>query len=680
MIGAASRRTAGRARGFAAAAAVGVVLLAGRAAAEPALDLGPAREVLAALEKRDYAKAKSLAAELKDPLQKKSLEWRLAQMREMPYGFAELSAIHRAAQGWPALARIADRVEDVIGTSDPDDAVIAWFLAQPPRGVKGWIALIESLARAGKPDEAAAAARRAWTTYAMPAAEEPGFLRRYGKHIGPDEDRLRLQLLLRARRTAQAQALWERAVLPAEEKAAAAQRIVMQGRGKPADELEPLIARLPEAIRDAPDFRFDRLSWHRRAERYETAAKLLDGWSDEEDDGRRWRIEGTRIVRELVDEGKAELAYRAAAAFHNASGETWATMEFLAGWIALRKLEKPADALPHFRRLFERSGAAISKARGAYWAARAAAAAGDRDAERRWLVEAAGFPHVFYGQLAVAALGRDRLTLPADLHVDESARRRVAEEEIARAAALFAALDDHALAHMLLLHLAMQAGEPERWAAVADHAANGAKRREVAVRAARRAAIRSVPLFALGYPTIELPAESKVEPAFAFAIIRQESEFYMAAVSSSGARGLMQLMPATARETARQVKLRYDVARLTSDEAYNLRLGTEFLQRLVTRFGGLYPLAAAAYNAGPGNLNKWLAKYGDPRSGKVDLIDWMESIPFEETRNYVQRVMENLAVYRHRAGLRSLAKVPGAIWRPPDGDALKVEPEPPPEP
>jgi soluble lytic murein transglycosylase len=142
----------------------------------------------------------------------------------------------------------------------------------------------------------------------------------------------------------------------------------------------------------------------------------------------------------------------------------------------------------------------------------------------------------------------------------------------------------------------------------------------------------------------------------------------------------MQLMPATARQQAQRLKLRFDLAKLTEDEAYNLRLGTFFLGNLVARYGGLYPLAAAAYNAGPGNLNKWLARYGDPRNGTVDLLDWMESIPFEETRNYVQRVLENLAIYRHRAGLKSLAVQPGALWRPPEGDALKPAPESPPEP
>src|SRR5262249_22550470 len=163
-------------------------------------------------------------------------------------------------------------------------------------------------------------------------------------------------------------------------------------------------------------------------------------------------------------------------------------------------------------------------------------------------------------------------------------------------------------------------------------------------------------------------------------IIRQESEFYSAAVSPAGARGLMQLMPATARQTAQRLKLRYDLEKLTADESYNLRLGTQFLQQLVERYDGLYPLAAAAYNGGPGNVTKWLSRYGDPREGKVDLVDWIESIPFEETRNYVHRVLENLAIYRHRAGLKSLAPQPGALWRSLPADALKLPPVTPPEP
>lgn len=666
------------------AVAAGLLALtaAGGALAQTAQDdLAPAKDVLAALEKKDYAKARALADALKDPLQRKALRWRFAQMKEIPYAFAELAEIYRSVKDWPGAPRIAERADETIGNGDTAEAILAWFKESPPRGAKGWSTYIATLARAGREAEARDAAKRAWVALLMAAPEEIAFQRRFGKFIAPEDDRARILALLRARRTAQAQALWERATLPAEDKAAIALRVAMQTRAAAPHEIEPAIAKLPESIREDSDFRFDELSWNQRGERFEAAGKLLERPALEESDSRRWRVAGSRIVRELVDAGSHDAAYRAAAGLAAAAGgETWATMEFLAGWIALRKRGKPADALAHFARLYEKSGAAITRGRGAYWAARAAAGAGDTEAERRWLIQAAGYPHVFYGQLAAAALGRERLALPADMFVPEAARKAVADDERARAGMLFAALGDEESAYLLLSHLAMDADTPERWAAVADFAANGAKRREVAVRAARRASVRGVPLYGPGFPTLDLPAESKVEPHFALAIVRQESEFHVAARSSAGARGLMQLMPATAREQARRLKLRFDLGRLTTDESYNLRLGTDFLGDLVARYGGLYPLAAAAYNAGPGNLNKWLARYGDPRRGNVDLVDWIESIPFEETRNYVHRVLENLAIYRHRAGLKSLAAQPGALWRPHEGDALKPAPELPPEP
>jgi soluble lytic murein transglycosylase len=660
--------------------AAAIAVASAPARAEAPADLKPARDVLAALEKKDYTKARALLAEIKDPLQGKALRWRLAQMKEVSFNFAELTEIYRSVKDWPQSSRIADRADEAIGNGDTTEAVLAWFKDSPPRGVKGWSAYIAALARSGKETEARDAARRAWTTLLMSANDESAFQRRFAKYLSPEDDRLRIFRLLRERKTAQAQTLWARAILPAEDKAAVALRIVMQGRSAAPAEIEAQVAKLPEAIRDEVDFRFDQMSWNRRGERYEAAGTLLEKGGLEEGDTRRWRIEGSRVVRELVDAGKADAAYRAAVGLAGATGETWATMEFLAGWIALRKLAKPAEALPHFTRLYEKSGAAITRGRGAYWAARATSALGDKEAAQRWLIHAAGFPHVFYGQLAIAELGRDRLALPADAVVPDTARAALAEEEIARAATFFAELGEPESAHALLLDLAMEANEPARWATVADFAANGVKRREVAVRAARRAAVKSVPMFEIGFPKLDLPADSKVEAAFALAIIRQESEFYLGAVSPVGARGLMQLMPATARQTAQRLKVRYDLAKLTADESYNLRLGTEFLAGLVGRYGGLYPLAAAAYNGGPGNVGKWIARYGDPRDGKVDLVDWIEQIPFEETRNYVQRVLENLAVYRHRAGQKSLASQPGALWRPLDGEALKLAPEAPAEP
>jgi soluble lytic murein transglycosylase len=638
-------------------------------------DLATARLALAALSKYDYVKARALAAVIRDPHHNLALRWRLAQLKDAGFSFAELTELQRAVKDWPGAARIAERAEEAIDGTTADAAVIAWFKESPPRGAKGWTAYISALARSGREDEAREAARRAWTGLLMPAAEESAFRDSFGTHLRPEDDRARLLLLLRAKRTTQAEALWSRAVLPAEEKAATALRLVMQGSKSAPAEVEAQIARLPPAIRAEADFRFDEINWHRRAERYEAAAKVLAKMRIEEDEQRRWRNEANLVVRELVAGDKAKPAYAAAAVFAPQSGESWAAMEFLAGWIALRKLKQPAQALPHFQRLFEKSGASISKARGAYWAGRAAAARGDKKAAQRWYTAAVAYPHAFYGQLAAAELGHDRLELPADVPVDEAARKALAEEPRVRAAEFLVKLEEWEAVHALLLDLAMEAQDALRWAALADLAANGIGRREIAVRAARRAAIKNVPLFGLGFPTLALPPDVKVEPALVFAIVRQESEFHKDAVSSAGARGLMQLMPAAARETAQRLKLTYDAAKLNADEAYNLRIGGDFLNRLVERFGGSYVLAAAAYNGGPGNLNKWLKRYGEPREG-ADLIDWIETIPFDETRNYVQRVLENLTMYRNRMGQRSLARTAGTLWRPPVGDALKPKAQP----
>lgn len=361
------------------------------------------------------------------------------------------------------------------------------------------------------------------------------------------------------------------------------------------------------------------------------------------------QIEARRALRE----GDAPGAY-ALAAGHGIpqSGEPRQEAEFLAGFLALRRLNDPGLAAAHFARVGEGSRSVITRARAAYWQGRAAEAAGGAaEARARW-AEAAALPVAFYGQLASLALGEPPARLAGRIRAvpqpaaDPERARRFAGRELTRAAAVLAELGEVRRARAFLLRLEELApdGTDRLFAARLGRAMG---RPDYGVWVARRAGASGTVLLAEGWPTPYPVPVASPEPALIHAIARQESNFDPEAVSSSNARGLMQLLPGTAQQVARRLGLAHANPMLTQDPAHNIRLGAGYLDEMLERFGGAVPLAAAAYNAGPRRVDEWLAAHGDPRAeGGPSMLDWMEAIPFAETRNYVQRVVENVAVYR----------------------------------
>jgi len=389
--------------------------------------------------------------------------------------------------------------------------------------------------------------------------------------------------------------------------------------------------------------------------RYAEAARLLDQITVEAAGLGRpldWADRRRSLVRRLARGGDVRLAYRLASRHHltGESGYAYADLEWLAGWIALRRLKDAELAAGHFARFAAVVDTPISLGRAGYWAGRAEAARGRDDEARRWYALAARYQTSFYGQLAAAEIGAPpdpRLAAPAlpDWRLAPAMR-----DDLVRTGAILHFAGERGLSWQVFLHLA------ETLEGVAPLAALGAlvidlDRPNVAVRVAKIAARRGVVLPPAYYPLHPLAEYADiVEPALAMSVARQETELNQYAVSRAGARGLMQLMPATARRVAGWIDEPYQIARLTSDWQYNARLGQTYLARRIDQFDGSYVLAAAAYNAGAHRVERWIAEFGDPRLPGVDMIDWIETIPFDETRNYVQRVIEGLHVYRARLG------------------------------
>jgi soluble lytic murein transglycosylase len=346
------------------------------------------------------------------------------------------------------------------------------------------------------------------------------------------------------------------------------------------------------------------------------------------------------------------------------AGADYNDLEWLSGYIALQGLRDPKKASEHFLNFWNGVATPISKGRGGYWLGRAHEAMGDKAEARKWYARGAEHPTSFYGQLAAEKIGLDIGPTLAGGAARDWRKASFADSDAARAVILLdrAGQDDRTRWFIEALAATLRT---EAEIDAAGDLAQDIGRPDLAVSIGKDAAGRGLIALDAYYPIHEgLRARGPVEPAFAMAVARQESEMNPAAVSPAGARGLMQLMPATAQKVSRQVGLPYDQRRLTSDPAYNAKLGSTYLAEMMARFSGARILAAAAYNAGPGRVAEWIGTYGDPRDPDVDPIDWIESIPFNETRNYVHRVLEGLHVYRARLGSDMARSFEASLTRP----------------
>jgi soluble lytic murein transglycosylase len=513
----------------------------------------------------------------------------------------------------------------------------------------GALKLGKALIQLGRQPEAAELARRAWVELPFSPLDERAFAATFAPHLHPAEHVQRLDRLLWQGDDAGARRMFQR--VDAGTRALAEARLALQNmRGN----VDALVKNVPSVLQADPGLIYDRARWRRRKEQYAGAAQLLDSGALNTPFAERLWAERDDAARRALDRGEAQLAYRLAKNHGVPSGAAFADGEFLAGFIALRFLHQPKTALGHFELLYAGVSSPISAARGAYWAGRAAEAMKDQAKTQQWYGFAARHGSTYYGQLAAQRLGwseaPDLTDAPAILPERKARFEGREMVRIVRALEQAGARDwtrpfflrlvgDGASGedHLLAAELAMELG-----------------RNDLALTAAKSGRGR-IEMAQYLFPTRPLPAALGAEEALLLSVMRQESAFDPAAVSSAGARGLMQLMPATAKSVAKRNGISYQPDLLTQDPDYNVRLGSAYLSSLLSDYGGSYVLALAAYNAGPSRVRQWIADHGDPRNPKVDAVDWVERISFSETRNYVQRIMETLAIYRHRLGAGRLA-------------------------
>jgi soluble lytic murein transglycosylase len=623
------------------AAAFSTTSLAGSLTAE---DKRLARAAFAAIEQEHWAQAKTIIARVKNPLARKMVDWLDLRQAGVGRPFADYVAFLAANPAWPNHWTVRSQAEHAMPDDLPDAAVLKFFEKHDPNTIGGVMRMAAALNAGGQTVRATALLRQGWVEMDFSDADEQQFLALYRQSLRPEDDIRRLDRLLWEEKRDQARRLLPRVDDGHRQLALARLSLMAEA---PTD---AAVAAVPAALLKDPGLIFDRARWHRRMGQYDKAVALLDPppaavarpeilWPELEDAARRALLRGDISV-----------AYRLAEAHGVATNANFADGEWLAGWIALRFLREKQAGYQHFTRLYGGVTAGLSKSRGAYWAGRAAEDMGDKAKALEWYGLAAGYMTTYYGQLAAHRLGTDAaLRFPPMPQASKADAAEFNRRELVRVVRLLDEIDQANRARPFLSRLVEQATSPTEFRLIADLA--NELGREYAISVAKQARQKGVELFDYLFPLRAVPRGVGPEAELVLAVIRQESGFAPDAVSPAGAMGLMQLMPSTAAQLARQMKIKkFDKKRLTKDPGFNLTLGRAYLGQMVERFDGSYVLAVASYNAGAARVAGWVRLYGDPRDKSTDVVDWIETIPFNETRNYVLRVMENLQVYRHRLG------------------------------
>ncbi len=602
--------------------------------------------------KGDVAGLRALAAAATEAAERSALEWASLRADAHP-SVASLAAFLEAHPGWPSRGWIRERQEaDLAAHPEAPAKVAAFFTGDPPESSAGKIAAARAAQAVGRAEEASQIIRALWRDGSFDALTESVILREFGASLTKADHAYRADRLLYAGSLgvgARAAALAGPDVL------ALAQARIEEAR---APVSPALVRAVPPALRNDPGLLFSRIQYARRAGRVYEAAVLLslaphDRAAIVNPD--RWWSERKMVARALLDLDEPRLAFEVCdETVRPDSSEAQVDAAFHAGWIALRFLDDPPSAADRFALAAEAAENPLSVARAAYWQGRAAEAMGDSGGAKNFYARAASVPIAYYGQLAAQRVGETRLAFRAPAAAAESDRR---DEAVRAVQALYAdGLDD--LAAALAFDAARQWRDELQLAAMAEVV----KQRDDAgtqVQFAKLAIMRGHPLEAMAFPAVGMPAfvplPRSADLPTVYAVARQESEFIWHASSGAGAKGLMQMLPSTAVVTARRAGVDFDYARLIVDPAFNTQLGAALLGQLIEDQRGSRELAFAAYNAGPGRVAQWIAAHGDPRDGAVDLVDWIERIPFDETRDYVERVSENLGVYRQRFADEKLA-------------------------
>jgi soluble lytic murein transglycosylase len=578
----------------------------------------------ASIRNSDWSRAYGYAQQARDPLLGKTIRFLDLIRANSGSQFGEIAAFVMSNPDWPSLPMLRQRAEEVIGTAGDSDAA-RWFEQYPPTTAVGRMREADFRLAHGQTERGVTEIRLVWIGTDFNAFEEKAFLQRYRIYLRPADHVQRLDRMLWDQHAEGAHRMMP--LVDAGHRAAADARLAL---ARVASNAERLVQRVPGNLQKEPGLLFERMRWRHRKDMFDAAIDILDHAPADLGRPQSWWSEREALARHALANGNVSQAYRLAARHGMNSGREYADAEFLAGWIALRFLREPQRAYEHFVHLYGEVTRPVSLARGGYWAGRAAQEQGFRELAAAWYATGAQYLTTYYGQLCAAQIGADgKAAILEEPRPTAQESAAFEQRELVRIARGLGEAEASDFAKPFVLKLSDLAKSPAEHMLTAM-LAQQISRPDLAVAVARRASYVGVTLLAEGYPLVDMP-------------------------SGGSARGMMQLMPATAKTVAKSLQIPFSQQHLLTDASYNLTLGRAFLEQMIDRYGGSYVLAVASYNAGPARVSQWVHDLGDPRGKETDVIDWVESIPFSETRTYVQRVLENLQVYRLRLGDRARA-------------------------
>jgi soluble lytic murein transglycosylase len=629
-------------------------------------ELEATKQAIELLRKHKFSDAGALARTIDDPAARKLVEWMLLHESDSPAGFDRYAAFIQANPDWP-ISKLRRQAEARLWQEQRDAATVRRFIGERPASAIGRLALARVLQREGDRAGAAREARAVWQSAEMSAELETAVAGEFSGTLTLSDQIARMDRRIGAKDFGAAMRAAKRlgpdrvAVVKACEAAEAN-----------SSKSRKMLAEVPEDVRGDLGYVLCRVHWLQSHDDFATATRLVIESSRPDlqlQDADEWWRERRLMARRLIDLGEPQTAYRVVNEAAVPSNPYYRSeYYFMAGWIALRFLNDPATALTHFAHVDDGSSDPIVLARASYWRGRAAEALGQIDDMQAQYQAAAAYPTAYYGQLARARLGASQVAVLSPRQLGDGN-----QSDLLRAADILYSIGEFELVLSFVTDFAETSTDVAKLTALGELTAryNDA---QAMLSIGKTALARGLPVERHAFPDIGVPSYRPIAPPIdhcvVYSIVRTESAFNQADKSPANAVGLMQVTPEAGRDTAKRFGVAYNWKRLVSDPVYNTQMGAAELSALLREYAGSYVMTFAGYNAGRGRVRQWVALHGDPRDPKVDAVDWVERIPISETRNYVQRVMENLQVYGARFGA-STATVEPNLHR-----ATNVEPLP----